>query len=129
MLFNLVGARRPVKRKTPARRLALEALEDRRGLSTFEVGPGQAFTTVNAVPWETLGPGDTVQIHWRPEAYREKILISTSGTAAAPIRVVGIAGPAGQLPVIDGQNATTRSAAAFPFAGTQDRGLVTFTRD
>src|SRR5438552_2870982 len=99
MLFKLSRAPRTAQRKVAATcRLVLEALEDRRLLSTYDIGPGLAYTSVNAVPWETLGPGDTVQIHWCPEAYREKILISTSGTAQEPIRVVGVAGPNGQLP-------------------------------
>lgn len=117
---NVVGRKcRPV----------VEVLEERQLLSTYDVGPGLAYTSVNAVPWETLGPGDTVQIHWRPEAYHEKVLISTSGTAQEPIRVVGVAGPQGELPVINGQNATTRAQANYPFSGTQDRGLITITRD
>src|SRR5262249_31311685 len=41
----------------------------------------------------------------------------------------GVAGPGGQLPMIDGQDATTRAQASYPYAGTQDRGLVTITRD
>src|SRR5438046_2387339 len=86
-------------------RPTLEALETRLTPATFEVGPGLAFTAVNAVPWENLAAGDTVRIHWRPDAYREKILISTSGNDAAPIRVIGVAGPNGERPIIDGQDA------------------------
>src|SRR5262249_50749004 len=118
------------RKATAARcRLGVEALEERQVLSTYDVGTGLAYTSVNAVPWETLGPGDTVQIHWRPEAYREKILISTSGTELEPIRVLGVPGPQGQLPVLDGDGATTRAQAGYPFAATQDRGLLTITRD
>ncbi len=109
--------------------LAVESLEDRCLLSTYDVGPGLAYRSINAVPWEKLAPGDTVQIHWRADAYHEKILMSTSGTASQPIRVVGVPGPHGQLPVIDGQGATTRAQASYPYAATQDRGLVTITRD
>jgi hypothetical protein len=79
------------------------------------------------VPWEQLAPGDTVQIHWQRQAYHEKILISTSGTADEPIRVIGIPGPQGQLPVIDAQDATSRPESIYPYAGTQDRGQVTIT--
>ncbi len=110
-------------------RLAVEALEERWLLSTYDVGPGLAYTSVNAVPWETLGPGDSVRIHWRPEAYREKILISTSGSELEPIRVLGIPGPQGERPVLDGEGASTRAQANYPFTATQDRGLVTITRD
>ena len=107
----------------------VERLEDRRLLSTYDVGPGQAYTTIRAVPWEKLGAGDTVQIHWQAAAYHEKVLISTSGTASKPIRIIGIAGPHGERPVLDGRNASTRAKASYPFAATQDRGLVTITRD
>lgn len=128
-LFKLFRAVKSPKRNTTARcSLALEALEERQVLTTYDVGPGLAYTSIGAVPWESLGAGDIVQIHWRPDAYREKVMISTSGTAQDPIRVVGIAGPNGELPVLDGQNATTRAQANYPFAGTQDRGLITFTR-
>lgn len=106
---------------------AFETLEDRQLLSTtYDVGPGLAYTSVNAVPWETLGPGDTVQIHWRAEPYREKILLSTSGTEAEPIRVLGIPGPQGQRPVIDGQNATSRKVFSGN-AAREQRGLITVT--
>ncbi len=73
----------------------------------YHVGDAQPYATIGAVPWHTLAPGDTVWIHWRSAAYHEKFVIGREGTAAAPIRVRGIPGPAGQLPVLDGQNATT----------------------
>jgi hypothetical protein len=90
----------------------------------FEVGPGKKLESLGAVPLETLGPGDTVRIHHRPEPYREKLMISGVGTADAPIRVCGIKGPGGELPVIDGKDATTRSALVFPYEGHQRRGLI-----
>lgn len=76
--------------------------------TTYNVGPGQTYANIGAVPWESLDAGDVVQIHWRSTPYVEKWLIGGQGTVANPIIVRGIAGPAGQLPVIDGQNATTR---------------------
>jgi hypothetical protein len=124
-LVSFSAARRARRRF----RLMLEALEARLTPVVYDVGPGFAFAAVNAVPWESLAAGDVVQIYGRPEAYREKILISTSGTAAAPIRVVGIPGPNGERPILDGQDATTRAQASYPFAATQNRGLVTLTRD
>jgi hypothetical protein len=83
-----------------------------------------AYKSIGAVPWDKLGPGDTVLIYWRPTAYHEKILVSGSGTADQPIRILGVPGPNGQLPVIDGLNATTSPSIHYSYAGTQDRGLL-----
>lgn len=92
---------------------------------TLNVGPGQTYTSLGAVPWGTLTAGDTVRIHYRATPYREKILISGRGTAANPITVCGVADPAtGALPVIDGNNATTATSIPWYYSGTQTRGLV-----
>lgn len=32
----------------------------------YDVGPGQPLAAIADVPWESLMPGDTVRIHWRP---------------------------------------------------------------
>jgi hypothetical protein len=88
------------------------------------VGPGRAFTRLGDVPFESLSAGDTVRIFWRAQPYREKLMISARGTAKDPVRVCGVPGPAGQLPVIDGEDATTRPQLDFPFDGHQVRGLV-----
>lgn len=92
--------------------------------NTYEVGPDKAYSTIGAVPWATLAPGDVVRIYWRPTPYREKMAVTRSGTAAAPVRVVGVRGPAGERPVIDGSGATTGPQTLFPYTGTQDRGLL-----
>jgi hypothetical protein len=73
----------------------------------YDVGDGKTYPTLGDVPWHMLGAGDTVLIHYRAAPYREKILISNSGSDGQPIRVCGVAGPNGELPVIDGANATT----------------------
>lgn len=75
--------------------------------SIYEVGPGQKYVNLGDVPWFKLTAGDTVNIHYRPTPYSEKILISGRGTAAQWIRVIGIPGPNGELPVISGKGATT----------------------
>jgi hypothetical protein len=90
----------------------------------FSVGPGQRYANLGDVPFESLVAGDTVRIFWREQPYREKLMISGQGTASRPIRVCGVPGPDGQLPVVDGQDATTRSQLDFPFDGHQVRGLV-----
>jgi hypothetical protein len=77
----------------------------------YHVGPGQTYTTIGAVPWYNLQAGDTVYIHYRTGAqggaYHEKFLISGQGTPTQWIRVLGVPGPNGELPVISGANATT----------------------
>src|SRR5690349_19837487 len=74
--------------------------------ATYEVGPGKTYANVGDVPWESLQPGDTVLIYWRPTPYKEKWVICRQGTASAPITVRGVAGTGGELPVIDGNGAT-----------------------
>jgi hypothetical protein len=90
----------------------------------FSVGPGQQYENVGDVPLESLSAGDAVRVFWREQPYREKMMISGRGTADSPIRVCGVPGPGGQLPVIDGRDATTRPRLDFPFDGHQVRGLV-----
>jgi hypothetical protein len=91
---------------------------------TYEVGPEFTNKTLASVPWEQLQPGDTVRVHHRPEPYREKLLLSQSGTAQAPITLCGVADASGNLPVIDGSNATTNPALRFPSSYTEPRGVV-----
>ena len=66
--------------------------------TNYDVGPGLALEAIADVPWESLGPGDLVRIHYRPEPYREKWVIGRSGTAQAPIVVRGVLGPNGERP-------------------------------
>jgi len=89
--------------------------------ATYEVGPGKGYTSIGAVPWESLQAGDLVLIHWRSTSYKEKWVLCRQGTAANPITVRGVAGPGGELPVIDGNGATTRSALNY---WNEVRGLL-----
>src|SRR5688572_12437214 len=77
--------------------------------ATYEVGPAKPYTSIGKVPWESLAPGDIVLIHWQSAAYKEKWVIGRQGTASAPITVRGVPGPNGELPIIDGNGATTRA--------------------
>ncbi len=101
------------------------------GPTTYDVGPGQPLATLAAVPWESLQPGDTVRVH--AGTYHEKVLFSASGTAQAPIQVVGVPDAAGNMPVLDATAATTRKQSVFhynpapPTVGTGDRGLFVVT--
>jgi hypothetical protein len=77
------------------------------GGTAYHVGPGQPYTNIGDVPWYALGPGDTVYIHYRSTPYHEKFLVSNAGTASQWIRVLGVPGPNGELPIISGDGATT----------------------
>ncbi|WP_437486888.1 right-handed parallel beta-helix repeat-containing protein [Sorangium sp. So ce1014] len=90
----------------------------------YQVGPGKEFEAIGDVPLESLVAGDTVRVFWRAEGYREKIMLGGQGTAEQPIRLCGVPGPNGELPVIDGEDATTRPELDFPFDGHQVRGLI-----
>ncbi|ATB50321.1 right-handed parallel beta-helix repeat-containing protein [Corallococcus macrosporus] len=87
----------------------------------YRVGPDQQYTRVGDVPWESLEPGDTVLIHARPAPYAEKWVLGRRGTAAAPITVRGVKDAQGNLPVIVGENATTRSQLNF---WSEERGIL-----
>ncbi|HVF89880.1 MAG TPA: right-handed parallel beta-helix repeat-containing protein, partial [Blastocatellia bacterium] len=89
--------------------------------ATFEVGPGKTYLNIGDVPWESLQAGDTVLINWRSTPYKEKWVICRQGTSAAPITVRGVAGPAGELPVVDGNGATTRPALNY---WNEARGVI-----
>jgi hypothetical protein len=90
----------------------------------YPVGPGQKYAAIGDVPWENLAAGDTVRIHARPEPYHEKIMVGGLGKKDAPIRVCGVPGADGSLPILDGEGATTRPSLDFPYDGHQPRGLV-----
>ncbi|WP_027088163.1 right-handed parallel beta-helix repeat-containing protein [Cohnella panacarvi] len=92
------------------------------------IGPGQAYETIGAFPWETLGPGDRVYIHWREEPYNEKILLSGQGTASEPIQIIGVPGPYVYMrPVISGDNSSYSGNMHYADAGSSsalgDAGL------
>lgn len=89
--------------------------------ATFEVGPGKPLADPAQVPWESLAAGDTVLIHWRTNAYLSKWVLCRQGTEAAPIIIRGVPGPQGQLPIIDGNGATTRSVLNY---WNQPRGVI-----
>ena len=91
------------------------------GAVEYNVGPGQPYGTIGAVPWELLEAGDTVFIHWREAPYHEKWVINRRGTEQAPIVVSGVFGPQGQLPVIDGTGAITRQELNY---WNEERGVI-----
>ena len=38
--------------------------------TVYDVGDGKPYTSIGAVPWESLAAGDTVNIYYRATAYR-----------------------------------------------------------
>lgn len=82
--------------------------------AVYEVKPNTPLDTIAEVPWAALQPGDTVLIYWKPTAYKEKWVICRQGTAAAPITVRGVPNQNGDLPIIDGNGATTPTNLNFP---------------
>jgi hypothetical protein len=97
----------------------------------YSIGPGQQYTSLAALNWSALGPGDTVRIYPNKDAggniipYYEKPLISVRGTAAAPITIIGMPDPTtGQLPILDGTNATTNSQWAIHYQPLEDTSLL-----
>lgn len=73
--------------------------------TTFDVGPGQPYATLKAVPWLSLLPCDTVNIHYSPTPYRDIIFLGSRGRANKWITIRGVPGPNGELPILDGANA------------------------
>jgi hypothetical protein len=86
----------------------------------YQVGDGKLYTALDQVPWESLGPGDTVRIFYRATPYFGKFLVAAQGTAAAPVRICGVRGLNGERPIIDGQGATTRPALLTAYGNTTE---------
>ena len=87
----------------------------------YHVGPSLPYDNIGDVPWESIAAGDSVLIHWREVPYREKWVICRQGTAELPIVVKGVANAEGELPVVHGQDATTRLELDY---WNEDRGVV-----
>jgi len=80
-----------------------------------------AYENIGDVPLESLAPGDTVLIHYRNDPYCEKWVIARSGTASDNIVFLGVPGPGGELPVIDGRDAITRQELDY---WSEGRGVI-----
>jgi len=89
--------------------------------TVYNVGPGQTYTSIGSVPLESLAPGDTVNIYYRSTPYYEKFDIGVVGTSGQPVTIHGVPDGSGNLPILDGNGATTRSQESF---GSQARGLI-----
>jgi len=87
----------------------------------YQVGPDKPYHNIGDVPWESMAAGDQVLISWRPEPYQEKWVIAVPGTQQQPFTVRGVANANGQLPIIDGNGATTRGNINF---WNEARGVI-----
>lgn len=114
-----VAADTPAPAPTPpATSLGLAACVATGTGTDYQVGDGKAYTALEQVPWERLGPGDTVRIFYRTAPYAGKFLLAAQGTSAAPVRICGVRGPGGERPIIDGQGAVTRAALVSEYGNS-----------
>ena len=92
--------------------------------NVYNVGPGQTYATLRAIPWESLPSHAMVRVHHQAASYRERIFMLTSH-----LKVCGVPGPNGARPVIDGRNAVIRNNAAFnALTGDPSQDYSTVTR-
>ena len=80
---------------------------------TYDVGPGKTYATPGLVPWLGLLPCDNVRIFWRATPYNDVIFLSNRGAAHKYIRIVGMPGPNGERPILDGNGATIKPSTPF----------------
>ncbi len=91
------------------------------GAAVYNVGPAQPYSDIGNVPLESLNAGDSVRIHYRTTPYREKWVIGAKGTSSNPVVFIGVPNGSGNLPIIDGNNAVTRTALNY---WNEDRGVI-----
>ncbi|WP_299111515.1 T9SS type A sorting domain-containing protein [uncultured Winogradskyella sp.] len=87
----------------------------------YHVGPGQPLVNISEVPWDALQAGDKIYIHWKSTPYYEKWVINAQGTAQNRIEIIGVNGPGGQKPIIDGNGAVTPTYLNY---WNEVRGLI-----
>lgn len=87
----------------------------------YHVDSNPPYQEIGDVPWATISAGDRVFIHWRSSPYNEKWVINGVGTEQNPIEIIGVNGPQGQQPVIDGNGASTAPGVNF---WNEPRGLI-----
>jgi uncharacterized membrane protein len=99
--------------------------------TTYDVGPSQAYKTIQSVPWTSLQPGSTVRIHnedisgGSPTTFHEYFQVAAHATRTQPVRVCGVPDSRGNLPVIDASNSSGRSDVSAYSAGYTAVGIGT----
>lgn len=71
----------------------------------FRVGPGMEYPEVGDVPWVKLLPGDRVFIYYRAAPYQHVIPVHVRGEPSRWVEIIGVRGPNGEMPVLDGTEA------------------------
>ena len=79
---------------------------------TYDVGPSQPYHRLQDVQTKRMPAGSTIRLHNEdatgvaPTVFHEAIQIVTAATAKQPVRVCGVPDAKGNLPILDGQDAT-----------------------
>ncbi len=79
---------------------------------TYDVGPSQPYRRLQDLQLKWMPVGSTIRLHnedltgTAPTTFHEAIQIVTSATATQPVRVCGVPDAKGNLPILDGQDAT-----------------------
>ncbi len=89
--------------------------------TVYEVGPGKPYARIIDCPTHNLSAGDIIYVYYKSTPYREKFLLHGVGTAANPIKLVGVADAQGRLPILDGQNAVSSTAVSY---WNEDRQII-----
>jgi hypothetical protein len=109
---------------TPEKTIPVECYPDP-GMSgtDYEVGSGKTYADLAAIDPTTVLPGSIIRV-WNedttgtsPTTYRTYFNIAKNATAAQPSRICGVPDSLGNLPVLDGDGATTNPNAYAYLAG------------
>ena len=74
----------------------------------YDVGGGNNHAAeLSGVPWQSLKPGDVVNVYHRSAPYRHKVLLSEQGTAEHPITINGVTNAAGERPTLHADGAVS----------------------
>lgn len=88
--------------------------------TTWDIGPGQTYTSIGAFPWSSVGPGDTVRLHGNGSTpYAELFTIACRGLASALITIIGVVDGLGNYPIVSGLNAVENVQFQHGYQGTE----------
>ena len=102
---------------------------------TLEVGPSQLYKNLEAIAPSQIKAGVTIRLHnedttgLHPTEYHEWIQISGIGAHDNPIRLCGVPDAAGNLPVMDGANATARADVLAPAYTSGLAGIFVYNKN